>query len=149
MIAWAMLRGGIPVLPGVVGMMVTGFLIAIGIQMAVPDWFEVVRSFFGSWGMLISEFQMHFLWPFAEWVHTNIPSPLVNEVLGVYLDIQSRVEPYFYFGRMDSHTFIGGFTIFYFAFELFLFGYLAVRIKRKEGRILELQQGHEVLDHYR
>ncbi len=143
MAAWIMLRGGMPVLPGVVGMFTIGFLLAVGIQMVAPNWFGSVQSFFAVWGMAIAEFQQLVLWPFAGWVYSNVPVAFVNDALGVYMDIMQEVNSYFYFsGYLDSHTFIGGFTILYVIFELVLFWRLGLRIARKEGRILDLQQTH-------
>lgn len=148
MVAWLMLRGGMPVLPGVVGMMTVGFLLAITIDMVAPDWFEVVRSFLGTWGMAISEVRLVLVIPGLVWVSELIGQPpFFDAFIGLYISSMSWAEGLFYVGRLDGHTFITAFSVLYFIAELLMFFWLAVRINKKEGRILELKQTGNRIDY--
>lgn len=121
MIAWFMISGFLPVVPGVIAMMTIGFLVGLFGQPFIVSLFSLIND--------------------VMWLPVYLLNEFFPETLGYWL---GSVVHAIQLPERESNTLVVVFALLYMAIEILIFAFVLIRRARAGERIPDIKQRFEI-----
>lgn len=121
MVAWFMISGFLPVVPGVIAMMMIGFLGGLFGQPLIVSLFALIND--------------------AMWIPVYLLNSISPETLGYWV---GSVVHAIQLPERESNTLVVVFALFYMAIEILIFSFVLIRRARSGARVPDIKQRFEI-----